>query len=325
MRNTAMGIILSFALLLSIAGTASALKGGGTGQGNPPPITSVPSNQEILFHALPGGCLDCFTGGVKLRNAPPSPPSASGTITVPATVAANAVFAHLFWVILDDVVPPATETFNGVAVARTACGPVTSDPCWPTAFAYAYHADVLGLLAPGTNTITLPDAGPPIGGAPNAEGASLVVAFTTATADKEIIVTCGNDLLDNGAGAGLVSLALPVVTGPGIGADLTFIVGDGQEIFPDEAFWNGVALDAGNAFQGLDPGPGTTDGGGGYWDTLNFSVFTGPPNTAEVAIPTDAWDCLNWVSTVLCTKAGPCGVTPAEPSTWGRIKKQYGR
>jgi hypothetical protein len=316
MRYTATGILVSLVLLLSGTGSAWAVKGGvldGT-----PPTTSVPSNQEVIYHAFPGACLDCFTGGVKLRNAPPSPPSAEGTITVPATAAANAVFAHLFWVILDDVTPPATETFNGVSLERESCGPVTGDPCWPTLFAYAYHADVLGLLVAGDNTVSLPDAGPPIGGAPNAEGATLVVVYSTSTADKEIIITCGNDLFE--ASGFAVDLALPVATAPGIGAELTFIVGDGQEIFDDEAYWNGTALDEGNAFQGLDPGPGTTDGGGGYWDTLQFTVFTGPPSTAGIVTGSD---CLNWISTVFCTKTGPCRATPTEPSTWGRIKSQY--
>jgi hypothetical protein len=243
---------------------------------------------------------------------------------------ANVLFAELFWVTLDDQLPPNTETFNGAPLARVPCGPVTGDPCWPTQFAYAWHANVAGLLVPGTNTLSCFPDNCVLGGAPNTEGASLVIVYKSAAASKEIIVTCGNDLLDGFTGFTSASLNLnPFINSPaGVGAELTFITGDGQSVFDDEAYWNGgteVALSGVcNAFQGLDQGPGTTAGGGGYWDTLEFGVGIGAPNTASVRIlcPSGAFDCLNWVSTVLCVKRGGCAV-PVEPHTWSHIKSLY--
>lgn len=323
--NRMIASIMLVLLCVPFAPIAATELGGGGGQAPYGTDTIVPSNQEVRYHATPGQCLDCWVGGVKMRNAPPAPPSASATITVPAHVAASAVFAELYWVILDDTVPPATETFNGAPLVRVASGPVTTDPCWPTANAYAWRANVLPLLAAGVNTLAgFPDNGV-LGGAPNVEGASLVVVFATATVDKEIVVMSGNDLLDQNTNPGIVSLSLPIVTPPGTGADLTFITGDGQNIWDDDALWNGIVLASPDAFQGLDPGPGTTGGGGGYWDTLEFAVFTGPPNEATIdTTPYPAtFDCLNWVATVMCTKYRNCQVTPAEPSTWGRLKNLY--
>jgi hypothetical protein len=309
--------LLSLLCLFGLAAVASASQGGGSGHGGPHNLAA--SNQEVIFSYEPSGeCLDAFVAGCKLRNAPGSPPSASGTITVPATVAGSAVFAQLYWVILADAAPPATETLNGNALVRIPIGPVTASPCWPEKFAFAYRADVKGILVAGANTLAgFSDTGV-LGGGDNTEGASIVAAYHTNGVDKEIIITAGNDLLDNGNGVGNAVLPLPVAGAAGTGAELYFIGADGQVIFPDEVFWNGIALDAGNAWQGIDPGPGS-----GYWDSLKFGVTVGGANTASCAIPTDAWDCVNWVGTVLGVKSGGCQTVPVTPESWGRVKQIY--
>lgn len=318
MRRTLMSLVLGAVGALLVTTNAWS-NGGGTSQ-QPGVNSTVPSNQTVLY-STNGQCSDCWAGGVKLRNAVvPGTFGASGPITVPPFVVTGAVYAELFWVILDDVTPPATETFNGNALIRVPNGPVTGDPCWPTTFAYSYRANVLPFLIGGVNTLAgFPDNGV-LGGAPNTEGATLVIVYNTQTADKDIVVLGGNDLIDGFLGLTRVNLPIPTGSGPGIGAELTFVVGDGQAVFNDEALWNGTSLAGLNAFLGLDPGPGTTAGGGGYWDTVTFGVATGGANTASVSIDNaPAYDCLNWVATVFCVKKGGC-VVPVEPSTWGKIK-----
>jgi len=318
MRNIATTVLALFCLLGTVALATAAPNGMGGSDG---PSIASPSSQTVIFHYVPGAvgnrfqCLDAWAAGCKLRHAPPAPPFASGSITVPGIVATGAVFAQLYWVVLADVEQLPTETFNGSALVREPLG-VTASPCWAEANAYAYRADVSGLLVPGLNTLGgFPDSGL-FNVAPETEGASLVVVHTTNGVDKEIIVTAGNDLVELG-GVNPADLILPVVEPDGTGAELTFIVGDGQSA-GDEAYWNGAALDAGDAFLGIDPGPGV-----GYWDTVEFGVFTAGPNTASVGSNAPLFDCLNWVGTLLKVKSGGCETVPAEPRTWGGVKELF--
>jgi hypothetical protein len=304
--------------LPGLAAVASAERGGGIGSGPGNPGGQTASTQDTIFHYVPNGeCFDAYVAGTTLRHAPPAPPTASGTISVPANVAANQAFAQLYWVILSDTEPPNTERLNGTLLARIPIGPVTASPCWAELHAYAYRANVLGLVTPGVNTLTgFPDSGA-FGVSPESEGASLVVVHTTNGVDKEIIITAGNDLLDNFNGVTTATLPLPVVTAAGLGAELHFIGADGQ-VAPDEVFWNGVALDGGDAWQGLDPGAGV-----GFWDTLEFGVTVGPPNEASSTAPLTGWDCINWVGTVLKVKSGGCVSVPVDPKKWGDVKELY--
>jgi len=321
---TSIGLVV--ALLLSLTPAAWSANGSTTG----PPDGSgpiAPSGQVVQFHNTSlGGCLDCYVSGVALRNQPPAPPGASGTIPVPAAVVATAIFAELYWATLTATTapPPATETFNGVLLARVPCGGVTVDPCWysPTGSAHAFQADVLPLLVAGPNALAgFPDSGL-LATPPESEGATLVVVYEDSPFDKEIIVTCGNDshpIQPPTFPFGYAN-ALPVASLPGTPATLYFIGADGQTpapVFADQVYWNGVALPViGDSWMGLDP-PGT-----GYWDTLTYSVFTGPPNTAVSETPGGSGDCINWVATVLCAGKQTC-LIPVEPSTWGQIKSRY--
>jgi hypothetical protein len=288
----------------------------GSHQASGPAIQSV-STQEVLFHYVPSGeCLDGFVAGTTLRHAAPAPPFSAGNIQVPAAVASSPVYAQLFWVILADTEQPPTEMLNGVPLARIPLGPVTPSPCWAEGHAFAYRADVLGIIRAGANTLTgFPDSGT-FNVSPESEGASLVVAYHSAGVDKEIIVMGGNDAVPVVTGTATVSL--PVVTAAGTGAELYFIGADGQSpppAFADEAYWNSGALDNGDAWQGLDPGAGT-----GEWDTMEFGVTVGAPNEAAT---TSFGDCLNWVATVLKVKSGGCVRVGVEPQSWGNVKGLY--
>jgi hypothetical protein len=275
------------------------------------------SNQELLFHYVPSGeCIDGFVRGTTLRHAPPAPPFASGTIQVPAAVAGSPVFAQLFWVVLADTEQPPTEMLNGVPLVRIPVGPVTPSPCWAEGHAFAYRANVLGIMTAGANTLTgFPDSGV-FNVSPESEGASLVVAYHSNAVDNEIIVMAGNDPL--GSVVGNATVTLPVASAAGTGAELFFIGADGQSpppVFADEAYWNGSALDNGDAWQGLDPGAGT-----GEWDSMQFGVAVGGANQAAT---TSFGDCINWVATVLKVKSGACVRVGVEPQTWGGVKDLY--
>lgn len=301
--------IITMALLVSLSlATAAFASPSGFVEKSEGVTSSVLSNQVELYHYIPSGeCYDAWTGGVKLRNAG-SP--ASGTITVPALVAVGQANAQLIWVVLDDTVPPATETFNGSALVRIPIGPVTGSPCWPQASAFAYRADVTGLVVPGVNTLTgFPDTGV-ISAGSNTEGATLVVAHSTNGVDKELILTVGNDLLISST----ATLPLAPVGPPGTGAELVFIGGDGQ-LAGDVVRWNGVSLAGPDAWLGIDQGPGV-----GYWDTMEFGVTIGGANTAE---STGSPDCINWVATLLKVKSGGCQTVGVEESTWGGVKKLF--
>jgi len=306
--------ITTMALLVTLALAATAFaEPRGTSEEKPGgPTTSVVSNQVELYHYIPSGeCYDAWTGGVKLRNAvAPAGGGAAGTITVPALVAVGQANAQLIWVILDDVVPPATETFNGFAVARIPIGPVTFSPCWPQLNAYAFRADVTGLVVPGVNTLAgFPDTGL-IGTGSNTEGATLVVTHSTNGVDKELILTVGNDLMINST----ASLPLAPVGTPGTGAELVFIGADGQ-LAADQVFWNGASLGGPDAWLGIDQGPGV-----GYWDTMEFGVTIGGANLAESHCEPD---CINWVATLLKVKSGGCQTVGTESKPWTDVKKLY--
>ena len=220
-------LVLSILCVAAWSAAAVAAPDGSRQTGGP--STQEVSNQELLFHYVPSGeCLDGFVAGTTLRHAPPAPAFSSGNIQVPANVAASPVFAQLFWVILADTEQPPTETLNGVPLVRIPVGPVTPSPCWAEMHAYAYRANVLGIMQAGPNTLAgFADSGT-FNVSPESEGASLVVAYHSAGVDKEIIVMAGNDPI--GSVVGNATVTLPVVTAAGTGAELYFIGADGQAL-----------------------------------------------------------------------------------------------
>jgi hypothetical protein len=295
---------------------------GGFTDGESASQVPMPSNQIVRVHMFssPGFCIRLAAAGVVTRNAVPAPPVTGGTITLPpGPTAANIVWAGLYWVILDNAPPVHANgvTLNGFPVVPIAL-PVTTAPCWwPPDFAHAYFADVTGMVVAGANSVFGLDDSGISGMAPESEGASLVVIYEDeATAACEIIVTDGNDVTVNSGDQW--DNALPITCGDGLGASLWFIGGDGQVAFPDNEFWNLVPLGVGNDWDASDPfAPGAFAGG---WDTDGWAVVTGPPNTASIDAPIDAWDCVNWVATAIEVGVDECVVSPVEPRTWGTIK-----
>ncbi|HEX7878049.1 MAG TPA: hypothetical protein VF720_01490 [Candidatus Eisenbacteria bacterium] len=292
--------LLAFAAIALTATIAAADRGIHEG-----PVVggaNVPSNQEVLYRSY-GECNDAFTSGITIRTV------GGGNITIPPQVAANAVWAEIFWVTLADAPDAGAVTVNGNAVAPLANGPVTVSPCWPQDFAFSYRANVLPFIQGGVNQLRGFAESGVDNVSPSTEGVTMVVVYRTNTADKEIVVLGGND----SAILNQIDLAIPVVSAPGFGAELTLVVADGQPA-SDVALWNGLVISAPDAFQGLDPGPGI-----GYWDTQEYGVATGGGNVASVI---GQVDCLNWVATVLGVKRGGC-VVPVEPSTWSKVKNRF--
>lgn len=275
-----------------------------------------------------GACLRVVCGGVQTRNADPAPPTTGGTITLPAgPESGNIAWSGLYWVILDNATPAGTVTLNGFPVSAVPL-PVTQSPCWPEVSAYPFFADVTELVVAGANVVAgLEDSGT-LAGAPESEGAALVVIYESqGTGACEIIVTDGNDLL-NAVGE-VIDNPLPVTCGAGQNATLTFVGGDGQTgvhgFAPDRQIWNGAQLsgtqDEWNASDPDAPGAEPELG----WDTDSWTVTTGGANTASIEMPAlgGPGDCVNWVATVIEVGDQDCAPTPAQRSTWGRVRGLY--
>ena len=319
--------LLPVLLLLLLPAAAFADLDGRTPEGESGDRSDSGQNIRLQIRGEEGLCIRVASAGVRTRNADPAPPTASGTITLPAgPTADNVIWAGLYWVILGDQPPAAAVRLNGVAVAAEPL-PVTGSPCWPERFAYPYFADVTALVVAGANDVDgLEDSGL-LAVAPESEGASLVVVYEDpSTTACEIIVADGNDLLS--LSGQIYDLPLPVGCGDGLEATLTFLGADGQTgqhgYAPDNQIWNGVPLGVQDDWNASDPGaPGAEPDLS--WDTDSWAVVTGDGNVASVEIPLvgGPGDCVNWIATVLEVGVGECAPTPVEPSTWGRVKSTY--
>lgn len=275
------------------------------------------SGQSVRVHlrSEPGRCLRVVTAGVQTRNADPAPGTASGTITLPVgPEQGNVVWAGLYWVILGNETPVNAVTLNGASVSPVSLG-ITGSPCWPERNAYAYFADVTGLVTAGANLVAGLDDSGVLASRPESEGASLVVVYRdTGSAACEIIVTDGNDLL-NAVGE-IIDNRLPVSCGEGVAATLTILGGDGQTgihgYAPDDQYWNGSYLTANHdAWNASDPdAPGAEPDLG--WDTDGYSVVTGGDNMASIEMPAlgGPGDCVNWIATVIEVGVSTCLAGP---------------
>ncbi|MBD3161966.1 MAG: DUF3344 domain-containing protein [Candidatus Eisenbacteria bacterium] len=287
------------------------------------------SGQTVRLHLRgeDGTCIRVVTAGVRTRNADPSPPSASGVITLPAGPSEdNIIWAGLYWVILADLPPSIAVTLNGDPVTAEALS-VTGSPCWPEEHAYPFFADVTALVVPGANAIDGLEDGGVLATSPESEGASLVVVYEDPeTTACEILVTDGNDLLN--APGQIVDLPLPLTCGDDREATLTFIGADGQTgahgSAPDDQIWNGAPLGNQDDWNASDPGASGAEPDLS-WDTDPWPVVTGGGNLASVEIPLlgGPGDCVNWIATVIEVGVQQCQPVPAESSTWGQIKSRF--
>jgi hypothetical protein len=110
--------------------------------------------------------------------------------------------------------------------------------------------------------------------------------------------------------------------GPDRPANLYFIGGVGEAMMADDQIWNGSALGDGDDFDSSDPLASGADASQGGWDSDAWLVATSADNVASVDITAIGSDYLLWIATVLEVWPQAC-VTPAERSTWGRIKSTY--
>ena len=157
---------------------------------------------------LPGG-LDYVANGTGTRNA------GFGSIRLRGVpFGAVAVRAILYWGVI--TAPPAagtaTAVFQGTTVTGSLVG-TTAEPCWNGSGVFAgYRANVLGLLAPGTNadysvaglsssvTTGANPWAPFVNSLPLSEGASLVVVYSHSSlpATASVVITQGPKRFDNG-------------------------------------------------------------------------------------------------------------------------------
>ncbi|MDM7916496.1 MAG: hypothetical protein QUU85_14725 [Candidatus Eisenbacteria bacterium] len=327
-RFAVLGLFIMLAAV-AIVSTASAQLDGRTNETGGDRDVSGQTVRTHLY-GTPGNCLRVVTAGVQTRNADPAPPTAGGSIVLPAgPEAGNVVWAGLYWEILGSTAPVNAVTLNGSAVTPVAL-PVTASPCWPEANAYPFFADVTGLVVAGVNVVAGLDDSGTLAVGPESEGASLVVVYQgdqTSGSACEIIVTDGNDLTRL-SGQSYENL-LPVSCGDDVAATLTFLGADGQTgihgFAPDDQLWNHVVLsgsqDDWNASDPDAPGAEAELG----WDTDSWAVTTGGSNVAAIDIPLlgGPGDCVNWIATVLEVGVGECLPTPTRSSTWGEIKAIY--
>lgn len=285
-----------------------------------PDAPQAAGSHEVRRHFLGGDdCLRAAAAGVAFRNA--GTPITGGTITLPPGPAlGNIVWAGLYWSTLGNTPPPNAVTVNGIPVTPVGLG-VTASPCWPESYAFAYFADVTGMVDAGPNLVSGFDDSGIAGAAWESEGASLVAVFRDPTSTAcEIIVMDGNILFTGTS----VAVPVPVSCGPGVPASLWFIGGDGQAA-PDAQSWNGVPLGDGDDFDNSDPQtPGAFTVG---WDTDRWGVLTGGANVASVDfVPATSEDCINWLATVIevgVRAANQCQPTDTRKSSWGSVKIRY--
>lgn len=319
-----------FLILLTLVASSMASAQLLDGRTDTPDGIREDSFQTVRVHLYggPGNCLRVASAGVQTRNADPSPPTAGGTIVLPAGPAAgNIVWAGLYWEIIGNTTPVNSVTLNGSAVAPVSLG-VTASPCWPEANAYPFFADVTGLVVAGANAVAGLDDSGTLAVGPESEGASLVVVYQSEESMAcEIIVTDGNDLMH--LLGERIENTLPVTCGEGVAATLTFIGADGQTgthgFAPDDQLWDGSLLSGTrDDWNASDPdAPGAEPDLG--WDTDSWTVTTSATNVAAVQIPLlgGPSDCVNWVATVLEVGVDVCPPTPTKNTTWGAIKSVY--
>ncbi len=242
-----------------------------------------PRLAPFLQEGVPG---DVTSAGVGLRG------TGTGTITLsgipPGAIVQRAL---LYWSTLGTDGSFTAPTLNGTPVAGVLIGQ-SDDPFTGALQSFAYRADVTAFV-PGNGTYTvagLPAAGPTVS---DSEGASLVVLYSLPGAPSRIVS------INDGA-VTLVGSRLPfysanlggfVAADPPTGANVTFIVGDGQSLTPEYAGLNTTLL-AADPFIGSD---------GDFWDTKTYDASAAiPPRATNAdAIISTANDPLVWVAAIL--------------------------
>ncbi len=246
--------------------------------------------------------------GVGMRNR------GYGTITlsgIPAS--AHVSHAYLFWDVLADTISPdfASGTFDSQPITGTLIGS-DGNPCWGNAANFAYRADVTSLVAgngayalagfashltDGQDPWNAYDNTPPL-----LEGASLVAVYEDPSAAQTQVL-----LYDGAAGDAYTTLTQTLsgftAVAP-VGAQTTFIVGDGQAVPQNPPTFDGTPLPAAT-LDGSDPQAGPDYSLNNLWDTrtVDVSSLVRPGDTSASATIDGTADCHVWVAQALAVSS----------------------
>jgi hypothetical protein len=215
------------------------------------------------------------------------------------------IAAYLVWAILDNSVPAATATLNGVNITGTWTAYASPSPCWSPMYIYTFVDPVTNLVGSGVNTLTNVPSGITNGfdpwnqsqTVPMDEGASLIVVYdTNSTLLHQVSLYTGDLPVPSG---GAATSQLNYSTTNSTLATTTYLVADGQ-LPGNTASWNGTVIDA-NAFPGDDPKSSPYSWSYGNLSdtrTLPVTVTLGGNNTTA-GVASNGADCLTWVGQVL--------------------------
>jgi hypothetical protein len=264
------------------------------------PPQSAENNLAKSFSVMVYG--DVTSSGVGLRE------TGEGDITISGIPFGADVFrSYLYWATLGSVGSFDSPTLNGDTVNGDLIG-VSANTCWPGAQNnFVYRADVTDIVNQnGTYSIAgLPDN---LDSGNDSQGASLVIIFggDTSRPLRTIIINDGAVTLDLDTHEYTDTIAGFRPDSPVSGAHVTYLVGDGQAIYPDDLVqFNGSVL-AEDVFSGAE---------GDYWDTLTFDITDLDPadpstTTIDNNVPNNSSsqeDCLVWAATVFSITHAPPG------------------
>ena len=116
------------------------------------------------------------------------------------------VAAYMLWSIMDDGVPAATATLNGVNVVGTWTSFAEPSPCWSPEYIYDFAADVSSAVVHGVNNLTNFPSGVTDGSDPWAapqvdpmlEGASLVAIYDSGSSTIQQVTVYSGALTEVG-------------------------------------------------------------------------------------------------------------------------------
>ncbi len=275
-----------------------------TPRGTLPTGSSPLFNSQVTPYAVYTGPYGYVAKGAALRDQG----YGQVNLTWPGGSTSNLVAAYMIWSILNDSVPPAYGTINGVNVTGTWTAYATPSPCWSPTYIYTFIADVTPDVINGINNLTSFPSGVTSGAdpwsastiAPLDDSCSLVAIFDNASSSQIHQVTVYTGASPVGTPApNYEDAQLNYSTTNSTLAKTTYIVADGQ-LPGNSAVWNGTTIDA-NAFPGSDPHESTAIWSyGNLSDTKSYLVnVTLGSNSTTAEIVSGGSDCFTWVGQVL--------------------------
>jgi hypothetical protein len=215
---------------------------------------------------------------------------------------AEIVRAFLYWATLGNANTFTSPTLNGEQVQDDLIGR-SGDTCWGAQHNFVYRADVTGLVS-GNGTYTIAGLPSSLTQGNDSQGASLVVVYRDAGQPaRSIVINDGAVSLDFTTNTYTDTISGFIPAGPGNDARVTYLIGDGQEMWEaGNVNFNGTPIAAG-IFSGVD---------GDFWGTHTFEVAdlvsSSPATTTinnEVPDSPDSPDCLLWAATIFSVVTEP--------------------